>query len=108
MKKTFTINISGIIFHIDDNAYDKLNAYLSSIKSHFRNLEGKDEIIADIETRIAEILQSKLQDNKQVVTLEDINEIISTMGQPSDFSEEDDEPTEKTGQQQYYQRTSYK
>jgi phage shock protein PspC (stress-responsive transcriptional regulator) len=92
MKKTFTINISGIIFHIDEDAYSKLNSYLSSIKVHFNNLDGKEEVISDIESRIAEILQSKLSDTKQVVVLEDINEVIEIMGQPSDFSDEEEEP----------------
>lgn len=91
MKKTFTINISGIIFHIDDDAYAKLNAYLASIKSHFKNLEGRDEIIADIESRIAEILQSKLNDTKEVIVMEDVNDVIARMGEPSEFAEEDTE-----------------
>ncbi len=105
MKKTFTINISGIIFHIDEDAYSKLNAYLSSIKSHFNNLEGKEEIISDIESRIAEILQSKLNDAKQVIVLADINEVIGIMGQPSDFSDEEEEPVK---QSYSYQQTGYK
>ncbi len=71
MKKTFTINIGGIIFHIDDDAYTKLNAYIASIKKHFTNLEGCDEIIADIESRIAEILQAKLTKTKEVIVLSD-------------------------------------
>ncbi len=99
MKKTFTINISGIIFHIDDDAYSKLNAYLDSIKSHFKNLDGSDEIIGDIEGRIAEILQSKLTDTKQVIVIADVNDVIERMGQPSDFVEdiEEDESNFTTG-----------
>ncbi len=55
MNKTVTINISGIVFHIDETAYDKLKQYLSAIRSYFQNTEGKDEIMMDIESRIAEI-----------------------------------------------------
>ncbi len=91
MKKTLTINVSGIIFHIDEDAYNKLNAYLASIKSHFENLEGRDEIIADIESRIAEILQSKLNENKQVIVIEDINDVMQRMGEPSEFTDEDED-----------------
>lgn len=102
MKKTFTINISGIIFHIDDDAYSKLNAYIANVKRHFSNFEGKDEVIADIESRIAEILQSKLSESKEVIVLADIDDVISTMGEPSDFTEDEEE------QQYYNYSSSYK
>ena len=88
MKKTFTINIRGIIFHIDEDAFDKLSNYLNSIKSCFNNSEGKDEIISDIEARIAEMLQAKISDNKQVITIEDISEIIAVMGEPEQIGAE--------------------
>ncbi len=88
MKKTVSINISGIIFHIDDDAYERLNRYLNSIKRHFQKMEGKDEIITDIESRIAELLQEKLQDTKQVISIEDIEEVTSVMGQPSEMDED--------------------
>jgi len=103
MKKTFTINIGGIIFHIDDDAYTKLNAYIASIKKHFINLEGCDEIIADIENRIAEILQSKLTKTKEVIVLSDIKNVIERMGEPSDFIEEseDEEPRKSYSQNSY-------
>jgi phage shock protein PspC (stress-responsive transcriptional regulator) len=105
MKKTFTINIGGIIFHIDDDAYTKLNAYIASIKKHFTNLEGCDEIIADIESRIAEILQSKLTKTKEVIVLSDINEVIERMGEPSDFVEDPiEEETQKSYNQASYKR----
>jgi len=95
MKKTFTINISGIIFHIDEDAYEKLNGYLGILKSHFKTTDGQDEIISDIEGRVAELLQERMQEQKQVVTIEDIDEIIEIMGQPSDFIEDDAEPHEE-------------
>ncbi len=69
MKKTVTINISGIIFHIDEDAFNRLNNYLETIKGYFTNSEGRDEIISDIETRIAEMLQTKINENKQVITV---------------------------------------
>ena len=88
MKKTFTINISGIIFHIDEDAFEKLSNYLNSIKSCFNSSDGKDEIIADIEARIAEMLQAKISDSKQVITIEDISEIIAVMGEPEQIGAE--------------------
>ena len=59
MKKTFTINISGIIFHIDEDAFEKLSIYLETDKRLLYQFRRKDEIIADIESRIAEMLQAK-------------------------------------------------
>jgi len=104
MKKTLTINISGIIFNIDEDAYNKLRSYLESIKTHFRNKDGNDEIINDIESRIAEILQEKLHDKKQVIIIQDIDEVILTMGQPSQFEEE---PAE-TGDEQTFEAKPFK
>ncbi|MDZ7740757.1 MAG: PspC domain-containing protein [Bacteroidota bacterium] len=106
MKKTFNINISGIIFHIDEDAYQKLNAYLEKLKSHFRNTEGRDEIINDIENRIAEILQERLTEKKEVVSLEDVNQVIGIMGQPSDFADEseDSSAADATGPRYYTAR----
>ncbi len=88
MKKTLTINISGIIFHIDEDAYDKLNAYLDTLKSHFYKTHGKDEIISDIEGRIAELLQEKISDAKQVISIDDVADVISLMGDPVQFDSE--------------------
>ena len=91
MKKTLSINISGFVFHIDEDAYEKLHRYLEAIKFHFRGFKGKDEVITDIEARVAEILQNKVSATKEVITLEDVDEVIGIMGQPSDFSMEDDD-----------------
>ena len=94
MKKTFTINISGTVFHIEDDAYEILQKYLVNLKNHFGSDEEGKEIIADIEARIAEIFNEKFTDEKKVVTLELVNEVIETMGTPEDFAEEegDEEP----------------
>lgn len=94
MKKTLTVNISGMVFHIDEDAYNVLNDYLQSIRQHFSRTEGGDEIIEDIEARIAEMLKERIGDNRQVITLDDIEEIINAIGQPSEFGEEfEDEPS---------------
>jgi phage shock protein PspC (stress-responsive transcriptional regulator) len=85
MKKNISINISGIIFHIEDDGYDSLRKYLDSINQYFGSFEDSSEILADIENRIAEIFLSKLNEGKQVITLEDVNSLIATMGNVSDF-----------------------
>ena len=102
MKKNFTVNISGIIFNIDEDAFEKLNNYLDSIKKHFNNSVGKDEIISDIEARIAEMLKEKTNETKNIVTIDDINKVIEVMGQPFEFDSEDEEPVYK--EETYYSR----
>lgn len=85
MKKNISINISGIIFHIEEDGYESLRKYLDSINKYFASFEDSSEILADIESRVAEIFLSKLNEGKQVITAEDVNTLISTMGSVSDF-----------------------
>ena len=99
MKKTSTINLSGIVFHIDDEAFDRLRAYLDSIEKHFSNGEESREILSDIEARIAEIFRTRINNNKQVIILKDVEEMISIMGKPEDFGDPDTENEEKSGKQ---------
>lgn len=98
MKKTYTIHLSGSVFHIEEDAYEVLQKYLVSLKNYFGDGDEGKEILADIEFRIAEIFTSKLSEDKKVVTLEWVNEVIEVMGTPENFSEEDNEETfgEKT------------
>jgi phage shock protein PspC (stress-responsive transcriptional regulator) len=86
MKKTLQIHIGGRHFHMDEDGYHKLNHYLESLKSHFA-AEGESgkEIVEDIEQRIAELLENKITLNKQAVSLDDVNEIIATLGRVEDF-----------------------
>ena len=91
MQKTLNINIKGTIFHLDEDAYNKLNKYLDEINNHFRNKKGREEIINDIENRLTELFQHKLNDKKQVITIEDVDEVIGTMGHPSDFDEDSED-----------------
>lgn len=88
MNKTVTINISGIIFHIEEDAFERLNKYLNTIRSYFSSSDGRDEIMADIESRIAELLQEKISVSKQVVTSADVEHVIGIMGKPEDYAGE--------------------
>jgi phage shock protein PspC (stress-responsive transcriptional regulator) len=85
MKKNISINISGIIFHIEEDGYESLRKYLDSINSYFGSFQDSNEILADIESRIAEIFLSRLNEGKQVITLEDVSSLVATMGNVSDF-----------------------
>jgi phage shock protein PspC (stress-responsive transcriptional regulator) len=87
MNKTVNINLAGIVFHIDENAFETLNNYLNELKNHFKNEEGGDEILKDIEGRIAELFTERL-DKKEAISLTDINEITTIMGDPSQYDDE--------------------
>jgi len=103
MNKTVNINLAGIFFHIDEDAYLKLQRYIQAIKRSFTDSQGRDEIIADIEARIAELFSEKIKDERQVIGIKEVDEVIEVMGQPEDYrlDEEifEDEPKSS------YQRT---
>jgi len=114
MKKNISINISGIIFHIEEDGYDKLKEYLETIHRYFSSYDDSSEIIADIENRIAEIFLSKLKDGIQVITIEDVEALMATMGGIKDFKEVEveEEPEAETqesyseGSESYYKAES--
>ena len=90
MKKTLTINLNGIVFNIDDDAYETLSAYLNELEKHFADDE-REEIIKDIEDRIAELFTERMH-GRNVVDASDVASVIETMGQPSQFDDEAAEP----------------
>lgn len=94
MNKTVSINLGGLFFHIDEDAYQKLNHYFDAIRRSL-SADGRDEIMSDIEGRIAELLTEKLKSDNRVVSLREVEEIIAVMGQPEDYRI-DDESAEKT------------
>ncbi len=94
MNKTVSINLGGFFFHIDEDAYQKLNHYFDAIRRSL-SADGRDEIMSDIEGRIAELLTEKLKNDKQVVSIREVEEIMTIMGQPEDYRI-DDETSEKT------------
>ncbi len=107
MKKAVNINLAGIIFHIDEDAYEHLSAYLSALEYHFKSTGEGKEIMTDIEMRIAELLKERLGKNRQSVNLADVEYIISTMGKPSDLT--GNYQTEYNYQQQkWYQKKVYR
>ena len=79
MKKTFNINLGGIVFHIDEDAYELLDNYLSNLRIHFNKEEDAVEIVHDMELRFSELFSERLNDRKQVITLKDVEEIIAQM-----------------------------
>ncbi|MCT4624482.1 MAG: PspC domain-containing protein [Schleiferiaceae bacterium] len=91
MNKTININLAGIIFHLDEEAYKKLTAYLQSIKDRLKGDPGQEEIVADIEARIAELFQEELSKNKEVINMADVETVISVLGSPEDYETDEDE-----------------
>lgn len=100
MKKNISINISGVIFHIEEDGYELLKNYLESISRYFSTYEDSKEITDDIEGRIAEIFLAKLSNFKQVITKEDVEAVMVTMGSVEDFVAAE----EILEEEPYYQR----
>lgn len=92
MNKTVSINLGGFFFHIDEDAYQKLNRYFDAIRRSL-SPDGRDEIMSDIESRIAELLSEKLKNDKQVVGNKEVDEVMAIMGQPEDYRIDDEETT---------------
>ncbi|MBT8303217.1 MAG: PspC domain-containing protein [Bacteroidia bacterium] len=90
MNKTVNINLAGIFFHIDEDAYAKLQRYLEAIRRSFTDSQGQSEIIADIEARIAELFNERVDNDKQVVGMKVVDEVITIMGQPEDYLVDDE------------------
>ena len=89
MKETIKINLSQRLFDLDADAYENLKEYLDALKKIFdRSPEESEEILHDIEQRIADLLQEKLGSSKQVVTNADIEEVIKKLGTAEDFARE--------------------
>ena len=86
MNKTIIININGIVFHIEEDAYEVLKGYMTDVKRHFLNSADSLEITTDIENRIAEMFSEMLsRDNKQVIVEADVKAVIDQMGTVEDF-----------------------
>jgi phage shock protein PspC (stress-responsive transcriptional regulator) len=99
MNKTVNINLAGTFFHIDEDAYLKLQRYLEAIKRSFTDSQGRSEIVSDIEARIAELFTERVQNTKQVIGNKEVEDVITIMGQPEDYLVDDeifeDEPQQK-------------
>ncbi len=89
MKKVININFQGRILPIEEMAYENLKHYIESLRTYFDQEEGKDEIINDIECRVAELCEDRLKKGAVCISEEDIDLIISSIGRPADFDAQD-------------------
>jgi len=96
MKKTLSINIAGIVFHIEEDAYATLDAYLKSIHAYFKNFEGAKDIVDDIEARIAEKFWNIRETEKtEAITQVHVDALIASLGTIADFQEIEEEDVKK-------------
>ncbi|MCQ2228269.1 MAG: PspC domain-containing protein [Bacteroidales bacterium] len=94
MKKTLTVNLSGVVFNIDEDAYDMLSDYMCDLERHFAKTDEK-EVLRDIECRIAELFNEKMPASHNVVNIDMVREVISIMGRPDQM--DDGESSERNG-----------
>ena len=98
MKKNITINLCGRLFQIDEDAYEMLQHYTDSLRSHFgRQAEG-DEIVNDIEERIAELLDELKANGNEAITIDHVKDIITRIGKPEELAGDEQGTTEQPAQ----------
>lgn len=106
MKKVININFQGRVVPIEETAFELLKQYVASLRQYFHSEEGRDEIINDIENRIGELFEEKLKKGAVCITDDEVNAVITSMGRPEDFEQEDvtynngsrNEPSDSTGE----------
>ncbi|AZQ43997.1 PspC domain-containing protein [Nonlabens ponticola] len=99
MNKTININLAGLFFHIDEDAYLRLQRYLAAVRKSFAGSTGSDEIMSDIESRIAELFLERRANDQQVISASHVEEVITIMGQPEDYEVDEeifDEPKNRS------------
>lgn len=101
MKKTLTVNLGGTVYHIDEDAYILLDNYLNNLRYHFRKEEGADEIVRDMEARIAELFDEALRGGLQVITIKEVEEVIARMGKPEELNDGEEENASASGEKAY-------
>src|SRR5450432_1050849 len=106
MKKIININFQGRVIPIEESAYETLKQYVDSLRKYFANEEGRDEIINDIESRIAELFSERLKRGSACIADEDINAVISSIGRPQDFDEQTGAPELNTNTNQSNQQSN--
>lgn len=100
MKKVININFQGRVVPIEESAYDILKQYVESLRRFFANEEGRDEIINDIESRIAELFGEILKKGSTCITDDDVNQVIASMGRPEEFEGEESKVQSQLGSEQ--------
>jgi len=110
MTKTISINLGGQLFHIDEEAHRLLDSYLTAIERQFSNEPDQKEILTDIELRLAELFTERMDRNRNLITPDDVNYVISIMGEPQAFAQDESELSneKQTHQKSYSTRRMYR
>src|SRR5450631_2815257 len=106
MKKIININFQGRVIPIEESAYETLKQYVDSLRKYFANEDGRDEIVNDIESRIAELFSERLKRGTACIADEDINAVMSSIGRPQDFDEQTGAPEENASTYQANQQSN--
>ena len=107
MNKTINIHLAKLPFTLDEKAYQRLKKYLDQLNVLFENTQGKEEIIEDIEMRIAELFAEHKQQKEEVITDEIVQAVIDTLGAPEEFVDETEQEknTQPLGTRKLYRDT---
>lgn len=109
MNKTISVNLSGLLFNLEEVAFNKLSKYLNQLTKSFEGTVGCEEILADIESRIAELFTERVKD-KQVILEKEVDEVIEILGAPEQYETDDDSfqdtTSSKASSNNYYEETS--
>jgi phage shock protein PspC (stress-responsive transcriptional regulator) len=109
MKKTISINLSGMVFNIEEDAYGKLHGYFEQLKAHFGTTDYGKEVVNDIENRMAEQFAGKMSDRKsEVITLSEVDDVIRSMGTVEDLSAGETKGERTEAEQHRGQRRLYR
>jgi len=90
MNKVININLGGLAFTIDEDAYHQLSSYFKIIERHFTNSDGVEDIVADIESRMGELFED-MMGVRNIISIADVDSAIKVMGSPADFGADDDD-----------------
>lgn len=101
MNKSINVNLAGLFFHIDEDAFQRLQRYLAAVRKSFAGTSGADEIMTDIESRIAELFLEKRANEMQVISITHVEEVINIMGQPEDYEVDEEIFEEQTSQRKH-------
>jgi len=108
MKKTITVNLNGRVFTMDEDAYRLLDNYLNNLRIYFRKEEGASEIIADFEARIEELFSEKTRLGYEVISIEQVEEVIARVGKPVDFADQENAEEKEDKQPHFTESTESK
>jgi phage shock protein PspC (stress-responsive transcriptional regulator) len=93
MKEVRQISLNGVVFFVEEDAYRALAKYMTATEQYYADKEDGKEIMEDIQTRFAELLAEKQNDQRQAITLSHVEEVISVLGYPENFEQESEEET---------------